>query len=152
AAFRHRFTIPVYIGAGDGRSSADPDVIGAVYSAAAEIEGDKQVVKAIVTNEERSFDGSLDLSCPGPAGERIEGSLRVNRFAGRSIELDQLDPAPETAECQPGPLFLIEKEIGINGVPIVALFRLNDQTFVLPPVLGSFWIQGDIGRQADGRM
>src|SRR5271170_7303031 len=67
-AFKHRFAVAIDVRAGRFGGAAYHDLVRAVLSAAAAIEGDEKIVEVLMTNDERRFDRSLTRT---PSGQRV---------------------------------------------------------------------------------
>src|SRR3546814_9938142 len=90
------------------------DLVSAVHAIAAVIEGGEQVVPALMPKDERRLDGIGGTGGDQPAGDRI-GLGTGPGLARRGIEGEQLDPGPETAQCEPLAALRIDDKVGEIG-------------------------------------
>ena len=116
------FSCGIEIGTIHLLAPAHGHTVGALHASAAEIEGDEEVIIASVPENEGGLDGIH-------AWLRLQGGTETCGYhfllAGpgkvqRGIETGQLDAAPERAPGHPWLVVLIDDDVGVDGVPIVA--------------------------------
>src|SRR3954447_8683685 len=122
----------VDVGPRDRTRSPDSDLVGAVEPPAAEVEGDEQVVVAATTDDVGSFDR---VRRDVPVGETERFGLTRCRLAGRPLQGEHPDPAPEGAERHPRPAPSVLDDPWVDGVVVVLRGGLRDETAV-DPVIG----------------
>ena len=72
AAFHHRLTAAIDVWTSDVARAADTNVVGAVFAAATEVEGNEEIVVVILANDVRGFDRARQ-GCGARTGrERVE--------------------------------------------------------------------------------
>src|SRR5690606_10760303 len=97
-------------------------MVGAVFAATAEAEGDEQVVVAVLSEDEGSLDGAAARAPVGGGPGAVPGGDRIPLLRFRDAkhvvrQPDQLQPGPERAERHPRNSVVIVGDVGIDRVP-----------------------------------
>ena len=157
AAVGHVLARAVEIRTVDGLATAYGHAVVALGTAAAVVPRHEEVVVAAMLEDERGLDGVgagmfrrgvlfHGLVVRGIAagdGARFHALGNMHR----RVETGQLDAVPERAPDEPGLVVVVDDEVGVDGVPVVALLaRGHDAALVLPHVRA----QRAAAQQADG--
>ena len=167
-AIAHITSLTIEIGAFDALATAYGHTIGAFGTLTAVVPRDEEVIPAVVLEDEGCFDGVRS----GKVGRRVLGGIGIHRkgvlclrireivTAGdgaglfalgdmhRRVEAGQLDAVPERTPHEPGLILIVDDEVGVDGVPVVAAFTgRDDAAHVIPEAKG----QGTGGEESDGR-
>src|SRR5258707_294825 len=81
----------------------------------------------------------------------IDLGIRTDPFSSGRIELDELDPSPKRAKCQPQIAFGVLRDCGVYRVVIFAWTGLDHDSAVRPGILRIGWVESWIGGQGDSR-
>ena len=126
---QHGFRVRIHIRPCDSARASNHRLVIAFSAPAAEVKGNKEVVRAIVADNKGGFDGLRVRRQIGPArprigdsrsaGQRIKLSILRIEFSGFGIDSAHLDPAPEASKGQPGAPPLIQDQVRIDGVEVI---------------------------------
>src|SRR5258708_6331235 len=144
-ALRHGATSLVRVGPRDRRRAADHRAIGAAGALATQIKRHEEIVVGVVEHDRWRFDG---------AATRARSKSVLRGIVGRwlscyRIELAQFDPRPERPEHEPWTPLLVEADVGIDGVEVVTLLRLHDESLVDEAVVGTRVVERWTGCEPD---
>ena len=171
AALHQRDAGGIDVGAGHFLRAPAHYLISTLGAAAAKVVGNEKIIVTIVTDDERSLDGTvarIEVRSAGigldgivslggvlsgafrPAAHRVP-LLRLCKPGKRSIQADKLDTAPERTETEPAGSFLIDDDVRINGIPqVTACNGTDDTAMILPLVIGRRGIERPVGSDTDG--
>ena len=134
AAVSKAAAVPIKVGPGDRTAAAHADLVGALHASAADAVVEKEEEPAVAFDDVCCF----NLSAPG---QRYRRRLRIKPQAGRWIELDQLQAAPEGAVGHPELARVGLNDGGVDRVKVVGGCRLNHDALVGPAVVVALGVQ-----------
>lgn len=163
AAGIHRPAVAVEIRPRNGSAATHGHAVGALLSTATVVPTDKEVIPTVVFEKKGSLDGVGACMLRGGVSKAFWRVLVVSASDGarpavepesvvsvgfHGFERRQLYAVPERPPCESRLVVIVDDEVGINGVPVVALFLAGYEATLVPPVV--FGQRG--GReQTDGR-
>lgn len=133
AALHHRLARLVDVRASDRSRAADHGAVSAVDALAARVESGPKVEVVAVLGDDGRLDGAAVVGARGD-GDQV---VRVDGLAGRRAQLDELETAPERTESEPPLAVGSDVEVGVDGVPVAVVERLDHEAEVGPGAGGT---------------
>jgi hypothetical protein len=128
ATLHHRLARLVNIRTSDRSRAADHGAVSAVDALAASVESGPEVEVVAVLGDDGSLDGAAVVRARGDGDEVV----RIDGLAGRRVQLDELETAPEGAEGEPPFAVGSDVEVGVDGVPAAVGEGLDHEAEVGP--------------------
>lgn len=122
AALHHRLAGLVDVRPSDTGRATDHGAVSALYALAAAVERDPEIEVVAVFGDVGSLDGAAVVGTSGDGDEVV----RVDGFAGRGTQLDELQTAPERAEGEPPLAVSGDVEVGVDGIVVAVVGRFDD--------------------------
>lgn len=85
------------------------------------------------------------------AGRNPKYPIFGRKFAGLAVKFSHLDPVPETAKREPCLSFLVQDQVRINGIEIVARIGSQCESLIHSAKLRVLRIQSVVGKQGYAR-